>query len=175
MEPPILSTRQGKSTSMEGAPPPPPPPMQVDGMTEQAYLDIDDTLRLPVSELTFKATRSGGPGGQHVNTSSTQVELWWDIARSPALSDDQRNLLLEQLGTRLDQRGWLRLVSNTHRSQRRNRNEVIDRLTALVAEALRPAKPRKPTKPPKASREARLRQKRLRGERKRQRRDPPEE
>ena len=144
-------------------------------MTEQAYLDIDDTLRLPVSELTFKATRSGGPGGQHVNKSSTQVELWWDIPGSAALSDDQRNLLLERLETRLDQRGRLRLVSNSHRSQLRNRNEALDRLRDLVAEALRPAKPRKPTKTPRASREARLRDKRLRGERKRQRREPPEE
>jgi ribosome-associated protein len=143
-------------------------------MKDPGYLDIDD-LRLPLSELTFKATRSGGPGGQHVNTSSTQVELWWDVAGSSTPRDDQRELLLKRLETRLDQRGRIRLVSNTYRSQLRNREDVLARFKALVAEALRPATPRKPTKPPRASREARLKDKRHRGERKRQRKDPPEE
>ena len=143
-------------------------------MKDSAYLDIAD-LRLPLSELTFKATRSGGPGGQHVNTSSTQVELWWDVARSPTIREDQRELLFKRLETRLDQRGRIRLVSNTHRSQRRNREDVLARFQALITEALRPPTPRKPTKPTRASREARLSDKRHRGERKRQRRQPPEE
>ena len=144
-------------------------------MTEQTHLDIDGALRLPMAELTFKATRSGGPGGQHVNTSSTQVEVWWNVSSSPSLDEDQRRLLLERLSARLDGQGRLRLVSSTHRSQLRNRNDVLDRLRGLVAEGLRPAKPRKQTKPSRAARETRLREKRLRSERKRQRREPPED
>ena len=143
-------------------------------MKDPAYFDFDD-LRLPLSELTFKATRSGGPGGQHVNTSSTQVELWWDVAGSATLSEEQRELLLKGLETRLDQRGRLRLVSSTYRSQRRNKEDVLARFQAMVTEALRPPTPRKRTKPSRASKEARLSDKRHRGELKRKRRGPPEE
>ena len=144
-------------------------------MSDDRYLDIDDTLRIPLAELEFKATRSGGPGGQHVNTSSTQVELWWDISRSSALTEHQRTLLIGMLASRLDGQQRLRLVSSTFRSQRRNKGEVLERLQALVRDGLKEAKPRKPTRPSKAAREARLREKKQRSDIKRQRRPPTDE
>ena len=144
-------------------------------MADDSRLDIDDSLSIPLREFEWRATRSGGPGGQHVNTSATQVELRWNIRQSPSLDDTQRIRLLDRLANRLDGEGRLRLVSSTHRSQHQNRGDVLDRLRTLIAEAITPEKPRKPTKPSAAQREARLREKRLRSERKRQRRDPPEE
>ena len=141
-------------------------------MTDDRYLTIDDTVRLPLSELTFKATRSGGPGGQHVNTSSTQVELWWDLAGSPALTDRQRTLAMERLASRLDNEGRLRLVSSKFRSQRRNKDDVVERFRQILATALTEPTPRKPTRKPRSADEVRLREKKQRGALKRQRRPP---
>jgi ribosome-associated protein len=149
--------------------------MEASTVGAESHLQVNDAVRIPMDELEFKAVRAGGPGGQHVNTSSTKVEVWWDVGRSEALSDQQRTLLLDRLGSRLDSRHRLRLVSSTFRSQRRNRDEVLDRLRAVVAGALLEVRPRKPTRPPKGSREARLRDKKQRGELKRQRRKPPED
>ncbi len=144
-------------------------------MAPDERLSIAPGLDLPRSELEFRASRSSGPGGQHVNTSSTRVEVWWDIARSPTLSEEQRVRLTARLGTRLDGSGRLRLVSSTSRSQLRNREEVTERLVRVVAEALRVPKQRKRTKPTRAAREKRLDAKRRRGATKRQRRPRPDE
>jgi len=141
-------------------------------MPDDRYLVIDDTLRIPLSELTFKATRSGGPGGQHVNTSSTRVELWWDLARSPALTERQRTLARERLASRLDSEGWLRLVSSTFRSQRRNKDETVERFRELLGAAVAEPTPRKRTRKPRSADETRLRDKKQRGTLKRQRRPP---
>jgi ribosome-associated protein len=132
-------------------------------------------LDVPLAELEYRASRSGGPGGQHVNTSSTRVEVWWDVARSPALSEEQRARLLARLATRLDGAGRLRLVSSGSRSQLRNREEVTERLVRLVAEALAIPKRRKPTRPSRAARAARVDAKRRRGATKRERRRRPED
>jgi ribosome-associated protein len=136
-------------------------------------LDITPDLQIPVTELDYRASRSGGPGGQHVNTSSTRIELWWDVAGSPSLSPDQRALLLERLGPRLDSQGRLRLVSSGSRSQLRNREDVTERLQSIVAAALAPPKKRKPTKPTRAAKAARLEAKRRRSATKQHRRAPP--
>ncbi len=133
-------------------------------------LEVSADLRLPLAELEFRASRSGGPGGQHVNTSSTRVEVWWDVAGSPALSEEQRQRLLVRLAGRLDGSGGLRLVSSTSRSQLRNRQEVTERLRAVVADALIVPKPRKRTKPSRAAKAARLERKRRRSATKRDRR-----
>ena len=134
-------------------------------------LAITPNLRLPLSELEYRASRSGGPGGQHVNTSSTRIEVWWDVAGSPVLSDEQRALLLERLSGRLDSSGRLRLVSSGSRSQLRNREDVTERLKSVVAAALAVRKKRKPTKPSRAAKTARLEAKRRRAATK-QRRGP---
>lgn len=124
---------------------------------------INQRLTIPDSELEFRATRSGGPGGQHANTSATRIELTWNVRTSPSLSDRRRELLLSRIGNRLDSEGTLRLVCDTHRSQHRNRQEVVERFAELVAGALRPVKKRKKTRPPRASKERRLEKKKQRG------------
>jgi ribosome-associated protein len=144
-------------------------------MPDATDLPISPMLRLPLSELEFRASRSGGPGGQHVNTSSTRVEVWWDVAASPTLTDEQRSRLLGRLESRLDSAGRLRLVSSSSRSQLRNREEVTERLRDVVARALEVPKPRKRTKPSRAARAARLESKRRRSAVKRERRRPPQE
>src|ERR1044071_4660476 len=129
-------------------------------MTDDAWLAAGSTLRIPRSELSFRATRAGGPGGQHVNTSSTRIELWWNLSESAALTEAQRELLRERLARRLDSEGWLRLVEAGSRSQLRNREAVTARFVALVKQALRPRKARKPTGIPAAEKRRRLEGKR---------------
>ena len=135
-----------------------------------AWLVVTPELRIPRSELEYRASRSGGPGGQHVNTSSTRVEVWWDVAGSAALDEAQRERLLARLATRLDGAGRLRLVSGTTRSQFKNRAEVTERLAEVVARALHVPKPRKRTKPSRAAKAARLEAKRKRSSLKESRR-----
>lgn len=99
-----------------------------------------------------------------MNTAATRIQLAWDVAASPSLSERRRQLLIARLGHRLDQHGVLRLTVDTHRSQHRNRQEAVERLTALVADALRPRKKRRATRPPTAAREKRLREKKRRAD-----------
>jgi ribosome-associated protein len=136
------------------------------------YLEISPGLSVPLDELEFRASRSGGPGGQHVNTSSTRVEIWWDVAGSPSLTDDQRARLLARLASRVDSAGRLRLVSSSSRSQLRNREEVTERLREVVGAALVVPKVRKRTKPTRAAKAKRVEAKRRRSATKRERRRP---
>ncbi|HEU4588752.1 MAG TPA: alternative ribosome rescue aminoacyl-tRNA hydrolase ArfB [Gemmatimonadales bacterium] len=142
-------------------------------MTPPNLLQITPAVSLPLSELEYRASRSGGPGGQHVNTSSTRIEVVWDIAASPSLDEAQRARLLTRLATRVDSAGRLRLVSSGSRSQLQNREEVTERLRAMVAAALAVPKPRKRTKPSRAAKARRLEEKRRRSELKRTRRSRP--
>lgn len=112
--------------------------------------------------MRLRASRSGGPGGQHVNTSSTRVELEWDVAASPTLSDDQRASILARLRNRISDAGVLRITEEGSRSQHRNRETVVERFAELVRGALRQRKKRRPTRPTAGSRERRLRTKRRR-------------
>ena len=140
------------------------------------YLEVTPALLLPLAELDYRATRAGGPGGQHVNTSSTRIEVWWDVRSSPTLSGEQRALVLERLATRIDGEGRLRIVASESRSQLRNREAATERLRELVASALAVRKPRKRTRPGRAAKAARLEAKRRRAATKRRRRPPsPEE
>lgn len=132
-------------------------------------LRITGGLQIPRAELTYRATRGGGPGGQHVNTSSTRVELTWDVAGSPSLDDAQRALLFEKLANRIDESGTLRLVASDSRSQYQNREAVTARFIDLIAYGLKRPKPRKRTRPSRASKEARLQSKKRRAEVKKRR------
>lgn len=132
-------------------------------------LRISRRLTLPAAELSWRFSRAGGPGGQHVNRSETRVELRWSVAGSGVLTEAQRAVLLDRLAGRLDGEGALRIVSSESRSQRANRRVAAERLQSLLAEALRPVKARRGTKPSKAARERRLRAKRERSERKAER------
>ncbi|MGI9189215.1 MAG: alternative ribosome rescue aminoacyl-tRNA hydrolase ArfB [Longimicrobiaceae bacterium] len=123
---------------------------------------MDASLTIPRRELRLRASRSGGPGGQHVNTSSTRVELEWDVAASPTLSEKQRARILARLRNRISDAGVLRLTEEGSRSQHRNRETVVERFAELVRDALRQRKKRRPTRPTAGSRERRLRAKRRR-------------
>ena len=131
-------------------------------MAADPWMLAGSNLRIPRAEVSFRATRAGGPGGQHVNTSSTRVELWWNLDQSTAPTTAQRALLWERLATRLDGEGWLRLVEAGSRSQLRNREAAEARFLALLAQALKPKKKRKPTKVPRSEKARRLEGKRLR-------------
>ncbi len=138
-------------------------------------LPIDDALTIPGVELSFEATRAGGPGGQHVNKTSTAVQLSWSIDGSAVLTERQRQRLLERLAPRLTRHGVLRVRVESERSQRRNRDEARDRLAALVRDALRELPRRRPTRVPLGARRRRLERKRRRAAIKRLRTSPGEE
>jgi ribosome-associated protein len=137
---------------------------------EHALLRVNEQLAIPHAELTYRATRSGGPGGQHVNTSSTRVELEFDVHSSPSLSDEQRARITERLATRIDGNGILRLGSSKGRSQHQNREDVTERLARILGDALKERKARKRTKIPRAAKEARLQEKKQRASVKKNRR-----
>jgi ribosome-associated protein len=126
-------------------------------------LDINSRVRVPLAELHYRFVRSRGPGGQHVNTSATQVELTFDVAHSPSLSEAQRRRLLRKLKNLIDSDGVLHLTAQSERSQLRNRELVTERLRTLLAAALREPKKRRPTKPTAASQERRIAGKKQRG------------
>ena len=140
-------------------------------MTREGVLEVTERVGIPRWELEYRATRAGGAGGQHVNTSSTRIELLWNVARSAALDDDQRARVIARLATRIDGEGWLRVVSSARRSQQQNREAAEARLAELVRGALVVPKRRRPTRPTRASQERRIAEKRKRSERKRMRRD----
>jgi ribosome-associated protein len=125
-------------------------------------LIINSQVAIPAAELEFSASRSSGPGGQHVNTTDSRIQVRWDVKESAVLTEAQRTRLLQSLSARLTEAGHLILACDTHRSQHRNRLEVSQRLAAMVREALVPPKPRKKTRSTKASREKRLQDKRRR-------------
>jgi ribosome-associated protein len=125
-------------------------------------LIINDQLTLPAGELEITASRSSGPGGQHVNKTDTRIQVRWNLESSASLSDIQRSRLRRNLSTRLTEAGDLLIACDTNRSQRRNREEALQRLAALLREALIPPKPRKKTRPSRAAVEKRLQEKKQR-------------
>lgn len=138
-------------------------------MTDDGLIPINARLSIPRDELELKATRSSGPGGQHVNTSSTRIELVWNVTTSPSLWEDERARLLDKLAPRLDSEGRLRIVSQGERSQLQNREAAVARFAEVVARALVVPKRRKATRPTKASKEKRLESKKQRSQLKRER------
>jgi ribosome-associated protein len=144
-------------------------------VSDDALLAVGESLWVPRAELTYRATRSGGPGGQHVNTSSTRVELAWDVGASPSVSDEQRARIMEKLANRINGEGVLLLAASDHRSQHQNKEAVTGRFAELVAEALVVPKKRKKTRPSRASRQARLDAKKRRSQTKALRREIPDD
>lgn len=126
---------------------------------------------IPARELSWRFTRSGGPGGQSVNTADSRVQLSFDVAHSPAVPEELRDRAVRRLGDRLVD-GVLTVTATEHRSQWRNRVVAEQRLAAVLRDAMRaPRTPRRPTGPTKAARTRRLDAKRRRSELKRLRRD----
>ncbi|TFV82250.1 aminoacyl-tRNA hydrolase [Microbacterium sp. dk485] len=135
-------------------------------------LPVGRGITIPESELTWRFSRSSGPGGQGVNTADSRVELVWDAARSAVLSPIQRERILERLSGRLVD-GVLTVTASEHRAQLRNREAARARLADLVADALRPPTPsRRPTAPSRGAKERRLGAKKRRTDVKRLRRPP---
>jgi ribosome-associated protein len=130
---------------------------------ERQVLRVTPSCVVPLDELEWRFSASGGPGGQHVNTSNTRAEVRFDVAGSPSLGPRQRARLLERLGPEV------RVVASDERSQLRNRELALERLRSRLAEGLRVEKPRRATRPTKASKERRLDEKRQRSETKRRR------
>lgn len=127
---------------------------------------------LILNELTFKATRSSGAGGQHVNKVSSQIELSFDIPNSQGLNQTEKDRLLEKLSSRLTKEGVLQLSSSESRSQHKNKALVIERFLNLIKESLKVKKPRKKTKPSKNAIEKRLKSKKEKALKKANRKPP---
>jgi ribosome-associated protein len=140
---------------------------QPDG--SERVLAVADGLSIPLAQITVRTSRSSGPGGQHANVTASRVEAIFDVLGSSALSDSQRERLLERAGPRIV------AVAQDERSQSRNRELALARLAERIARALAVARERRPTRPTKASRVRRLDAKRRDAQRKRERRPPAEE
>ncbi len=132
-------------------------------------LVVDERVTIPAAELEITASRSSGPGGQHVNTTDSRIQVRWNIPASAALTDVLRQRLLKTLAPRLTTDGDLILSCDTHRSQHRNREEALQRLAVLLRAALIPPRPRKKTRPTAAARRRRLEAKRRQAQRKKNR------
>lgn len=133
-------------------------------------LKVNRSLTIPSNELIFRFSRSSGPGGQHVNKSSTKVEVAWNVQTSAVLGPRQRARITNKLRTRIDSTGHLRVISDRSRSQMRNRDDALRRLADIVARALLVDKKRVASQPTTASKERRLAAKRMRSDVKRARR-----
>ena len=156
---------------MSGEPMPVPP----DGPDADGPLTVNARLAIPRAELNHRASRAGGPGGQHVNTSSTRIEVTWNVRRTAVLDDAQRALLEEKLRSRIDGEGFVRVVAQDMRSQSQNRDRAEARLAELIGKALEVQKRRRPTKPGRGAREARLQDKKKQSGKKQQRRAGPDD
>ena len=132
-------------------------------------IQITERLSIPEHEITYSTSRSGGPGGQHVNKVSSRVTLYFDVAASPSLSATQKQRILRRLSTRISKDGVLRVVAQQHRSQAANRKVATERFADLLHNALTPVAMRRPTAIPEASRQRRLQTKKRRSQLKQQR------
>lgn len=134
-----------------------------------AGIDAGGFVTIPRSELDVRTSRSSGAGGQHVNKTSSRVEISWNVMRSVALSEEQRDLLLTKLSKKLSEEGAVRVVASNTRSQLRNRQAAELRLGDLIARSLNIQKKRRPTRKPRAANEARLTEKKKHSDKKRNR------
>ena len=142
------------------------------GRGRDADLPLSGGNRIPGAEIVELASRSSGPGGQHVNTSSTRVTLRWNLRESQGISPDAKARLIVRLRTRLSREGVLIVHGDRHRSRERNREMARERLRELVETALYQEPPRRPTVATRASERRRIDAKSHRGKIKDQRRVP---
>lgn len=138
----------------------------------QSELIVTRRIRIPLAEFDWTFARSSGPGGQNVNKVSSKAQLRWKVHESQALPDDVRQRFVRKCRRRITKEGEFVISSQRFRDQAKNRDDCLQKLRELVAEAARTPKPRKKTKPSRAAKERRLKQKRERASRKQQRRPP---
>lgn len=132
-------------------------------LTRESAIEVLPGLSIPESELLFTASRSSGPGGQHVNKVSTRVTLHFDVGGSPSLTEAQRRRIASRLPTRINKSGVLKMHAQRHRSRAANRAVLVERFVALLQGALAQRTPRKKTRPSRAARDRRLQDKQHRG------------
>lgn len=137
-------------------------------------VQINENLSIPEAEFNFSASRSSGPGGQHVNKVSSRVTLHFDLLGSPSLTAAQKRRIRGRLATRVNRMGVLRVVCQSHRSQAANRREAVERFVDLLRHALKRAAPRRKSGVPVAQRRRRIEDKKRRGSLKRTRSRPNE-
>ena len=133
-------------------------------------IQVNENLVIPSSELEMRASRASGAGGQHVNKTSSRIEIVWNIRTSQALTEEQRQLLETRLASRISDDGSIRVVASDTRSQARNRERAEQRLGELIARSLIVQKKRRATRRPRAANEARLNEKKKHSDKKRNRR-----
>jgi ribosome-associated protein len=133
---------------------------------------IDDSLEIPDRELSFRYSRSSGPGGQNVNKVATKVTVLFSVADSSVLDANQKARITRRLATRISKDGVLHVTSERHRTRSANQRDVINRFSELVSAALKPRKRRKKTRVPSSAKRKRLESKRRRSEKKRLRGRP---
>jgi ribosome-associated protein len=131
-------------------------------MKKQQAVKINDRLSIPEDELLFTASRSSGAGGQNVNKVSTRVTLWFDVFKSPSLSEEEKRILFNKLPTRINKEGWLWINAQQTRSQAGNRELAWQRFTELLAQALVQTRIRKKTRIPRRVQEERIADKKRR-------------
>lgn len=141
-------------------------------MSSEDDIEVEEGVVIPGWELYFTTTRSGGPGGQHANTSNTRVILHWPVAQTTALDEAQRSRVMSRLSGYINEEGVLMLASSETRSQHRNKEDARKRLAEYVHKALQRPKRRKRTKPSRAAKRRRVEAKRQRGEKKNLRKPP---
>jgi len=125
-----------------------------------------------IPEITFKATRSSGPGGQNVNKVNTKIELRFDVEKSRLLSAEEKDIIKEKLANRINQEGILNVTAQRSRSQLKNKELAIEKFILLISDALTPEKRRTPTKPPAGLKKKRLADKQKLSEKKKLRKPP---
>jgi ribosome-associated protein len=141
---------------------------------DESFLRITPHLLIPISEIAFRTSRSGGPGGQNVNKIETKVELLFDVIHSPSLTQYQRITILEHLKDRIDSAGVLHVIAQQSRSQYQNKEVALDHSVRLLRDALKPKKSRIRTKPTRAAKASRMQAKRHLSEKKQLRKNFPE-
>jgi len=132
-------------------------------------IEVMDRISIPEEELRFTASLSSGPGGQNVNKVNTRVTLWFDVSNSPSLSQEEKELIMSRLGSRISKDGVLRVISQQTRSQMANREVAVERFVELLRTALKETKVRKKTGLSKGAKLRRLEEKRQRSILKRER------